>query len=132
MQGEYALRDIRYEVVTQVFEPRVNNGEVEDYQKQGTNISFTVTDADKSCYVLLPLQNYKGYQVTSEDGSITNKNLSTGPAAVMRIDIPEGYRGNIEVRYRGLWYWRVAEFISVVCLVFVVIMFCRDKRKKPS
>lgn len=132
MKGEYALRDIRYEVVTQIFEPRVNNGEVEDYQKQGTNISFTVTDADQSCYVLLPLQNYKGYQVTSEDGSITNKNLSTGPAAVMRIDIPEGYRGNIEVHYRGLWYWRLAEFISAVCLVFVVILICKDKRKKPS
>lgn len=69
---------------------------------------------------------------SSEDGSITNKNLSTGPAAVMRIDIPEGYRGNIEVRYGGLWYWRLAEFISAACLVFVVILICRDKRKKPS
>ena len=132
MKGEYALRDISYDVVTQIFEPRVFNGEIEAYQKQGTNVTFTVTNAGESCYVLLPLLNYKGYHVSSDDGMITNANLSTGEAAVIRIDIPRSYAGDISVRYQGFWYWRLAEIMSAVSFALLIALRYRDRRKDRS
>ena len=130
--GEYVLTEARYEVVTAIFEPRVFDGVIENYEKTGTNISFSVKEANESCYVLLPLLNYKGYYVTSADGVISNENLSTGEAAVIRIDIPAGYSGDIAVRYRGFWYWRIAEIVSLVSVALLITLYCKDNIRRKG
>ena len=80
--------------------------------------------------MLLPLLNYKGYHVTSEDGLITNEQLSTGDDKVMRIDIPEGTSGKISVRYVGFWYWRLGELMSFISLFILIILFYTDRKKE--
>ncbi|MCM1120647.1 MAG: hypothetical protein NC543_14945 [bacterium] len=120
MKGEYTLVGADWEVVTEIFEPRVYGSvQIREYEKQGTNISMSVENDGADGYVLLPLLNYKGYHVTSEGGVITDRNLSTGEDAVVRIDVPAGYEGRISVRYRGPWYWRLAEGITVVTLLYL-------------
>lgn len=128
-QGEYTPSGVDALAVSQVLDPRVYGGSIESYEKQGTNISLTVKRTDESCYVLLPLWNYKGYRVTSGDGSVTNGQLSTGDNMVMRIDIPPGSSGRISVRYVGFWYWRLAEIASVAGIVLLAAFLYKDKRK---
>ena len=128
-KSEYTLVGASYERMTQVFEPQIFNGELADYEKQGTNISFTVKRAGESCYVMLPLLNYKGYHVISEDGLVTNKQLSTGDDMVIRIDIPEGSSGRVSVGYTGFWYWRLAEIASAACIVILIVMFLVPKER---
>lgn len=130
--SEYTLVGASWDRMTQVFEPQIVGGELADYEKQGTNVNFTVERAGESCYVLLPLLNYKGYRVTSENGLVTDEQLSTGDDMVIRIDIPEGTSGRISVRYAGAWYWRLAEIMSAACFVFLVVLNCREKRRERS
>ena len=127
--GEYVLCDERYEIVTTIFEPRCYEGvECSYYEKDATNITITVTSGDSEGYVLLPLQNYKGYGVDSEDGIIKDENLVMGPEAVVRINIPANYSGTLHVKYKGFWYWRVAEVISLVTIGWLIWENTKDKR----
>ena len=128
-QGEYTPSVADDQAVSQVPDPKIYGGSIESYERQGTNISLTVNRTGESCYVLLPLWNYKGYRVTSEDGSVTNAQLSTGDNMVMRIDIPAGSSGRISVRYVGLWYWRLAEIASAAGIVLLIAFIYKDKRK---
>jgi len=130
MNGEYTLPGHSYNVVTQYLEPRCFEGvSITGYEKQGTNISFRAESGDRGGYAYLPLLNYKGYKVSSEDGVITNKNLTTGENAVIRIDIPENFSGTVSVSYGGLWYWRVAELIT---LITIICLFGYKGRRKLS
>lgn len=126
MAGEYALQDIRYEVVTEIFEPRSFDGvQVTDYEKEWTNIKLSVTNDNTEGYVLLPLQNYKGYAVSSEDGVISNEQLQMGEHAVVRVNIPANYSGTIMVQYKGFWYWRIAELISLITAGYFVVTYVK-------
>jgi len=130
MSGEYVLSDISYETVTEIFEPRCFGGvKVTEYEKEGTNIVFSVTNDNTEGYVFLPLLNYKGYRVSSEGNVITNEYLHTGERAVMQVNIPENYEGTVSVSYGGLWYWRVAELVTVFMAGFLAIYVIKDRNK---
>ena len=121
MVGEYVLCNQRYEIVTTVFEPQGYDGvQVTEYEKNGTSILFSVTNDGTDGYVYLPLLNYSGYTASSEDGMITRKNLQMGENAVIRVNIPANYAGTISVKYTGMWYWRVAELISVAAAAYLI------------
>ena len=129
--GEYVLCDERYEIVTTIFEPRCYEGvECSYYEKDATNITITVTSGNSDGYVLLPLQNYKGYGVDSEDGVIKDENLVMGPEAVVRINIPANYFGTLHVKYKGFWYWRVAEVISFLTICWLIWENTKAKKLK--
>ena len=121
MAGEYVLCNQRYEIVTTVFEPQGYDGvQVTEYEKNGTSIQFSVTNDGTDGYVYLPLLNYSGYTAASEDGMITRNNLQMGENAVIRVNIPANYAGTISVKYAGMWYWRVAELISVAAVAYLI------------
>lgn len=126
--AEYTPLYSDYHAVTEIFEPRVYGGvQVNGYEKQGTNISMTVENDGTDGYVLLPLLSYKGYHVTSEGQKVTDSHLSTGEGAVVRVDIPAGYNGQISIKYSGFWYWRMAEMVSVITMLYLGWVFVRDK-----
>lgn len=121
MGAEYTLLGSNYEVVTKIFEPRTfGDIETAEYRKEGTNLSLSVTNRGADGYLLLPLFHYKGYQVSSGDGKITNANLATGESNVIQVNIPAGYQGELSVKYVGFWYWRAAEVVSAATAVFLV------------
>ncbi len=128
--GEYVIAGSSYEAVTEIFEPRSYNGvSVEAHEKQGTNITLTVTAADTDGYVLLPLFSYKGYHAKSADGLITNSCLVTGEGNVMQLNIPAGYSGTITIYYGGFWYWKAANLVSVLTLLVLLGLLYRDRRQ---
>lgn len=129
MGAEYLPVNADSNIMRTYFMPVSSNGEIEAYIKESTNVSFNVVSAEENCFVMLPLLNYKGFTVTSTDGSITNENLSMGDTAYVCIDIPEGFTGEITVRYREAWYWRLAEAVSVLSMAIIIVMYFRDKRR---
>lgn len=128
--GEYILSSANIYTLKGAVEPRAFEGvEIQAYEKQGTRIEMTVESGDAEGYVLLPLMNYKGYAVTSNDGIINNDHLGMGEEGVVRVSIPADYSGTLLVSYRGCWYWRVAELVSLVCIVYLVIMIWKEKKR---
>ncbi len=131
MNGEYVLCKAQYDVIREVTDPRVFEGvSIENYEKSGTNVRFDVKGGGTDGYILLPLLAYKGYAARSDDGVITNSNLSEGPAAELRVNIPAGYSGTVRVSFKGFWYWRAAEIMSWCSLAALVAMYVKEKRKR--
>ena len=134
MGGEFVLSKARHEIVTEVFVPEGNKAEVLKWKKSGTHISLDVQSEGEGGYVDLPLLNYKGY-VASGDGGVNAGCLSEGDAARVRLNLPAGYAGHVEVFFRSPWYWRAAEAVSLLTLagiVLIPLIFGRCRKKEDS
>ncbi len=135
MGGEFVLSKARHEIVTEVLVPEEGNkAEVLKWKKSGTHISLDVQSGGEGGYVDLPLLNYKGY-VASGDGGINTGYLSEGDAARIRLNLPAGYAGHVEVFFRSPWYWRAAEIVSLLTLlgiIFITVFFERRRQKEVS
>ena len=73
-------------------------------------------------YIEYPLLYYKGYEAQSKD---TGEKLTVvkGNNADVRVLFPKNFSGQIQVKYKGMWYWRVAEAISV--FIGAAVLLCR-------
>ncbi len=129
--GEYVLTGADYHTVTNVREPIPSEDcVVLSYEKQGTTFTMEVANGNAEGYVLLPLLHYKGYGATSEDGLITDDSLETGNYDVIKVNLPANYIGKVEVRYEGMWYYRVGEFISLAAFVWLTGSYIWQRRNR--
>lgn len=136
MGGEFVMTKAKHEVVTGISDPRGYDGaSVISWGKMGTHVVMEVQNDSDGGYILLPLMNYKGYSVKSDDGLITKEFLGEGDAAEVRLNLPVGYKGTVHVRFVSPWYWRLAEVISILTLVGIVvfeIIFSKKLMKTDS
>lgn len=99
--------------------------EVSDYQKQGTTIQLHVKNTTSITKAIeLPLLYYDGYQATIEASNQAKEKLqvSSGTNHVVRVEIKAEAEGDIEISFRGKWYWRAAELLSL--LIMLWLMWC--------
>ncbi|MBE5909504.1 MAG: hypothetical protein E7278_11835 [Lachnospiraceae bacterium] len=94
--------------------------------REGTYNVFYVKAGDKGGTVELPLINYKGYHVTDDNG--TEYEIHDGTIDLISVDLPAGFDGNLTTRFIEPWYWRVAEFISLVTLGYAIWMMHWKKK----
>ncbi len=80
------------------------------------NIDVTNSSGEESS-LLVPVWAYKGMRADCDDGALE---LSAGDNNVLSVSVPEGYSGNVHVYFGELWYWRLAEVVSVASLVVLV------------
>ena len=84
--------------------------------------SFTLTDVRTQAsgtFLELPLWYYEGYSAT--DGGGNSLTLTEGTAHRVRILLPEGFVGEVYLRYAEPLLWRAAELISVLCAILFLI-----------
>ena len=86
-------------------------------------------------YIELPLLHYKGYRayVTAlQDELKTEK----GTNNVVRVLLPSGFKGEVEVMFVSPIYWRVSEAITYIWWIFIIIWaVCRkykNQREKKN
>lgn len=106
--------------------PVLSDGVTMDaYEKDGLEIVATIQTAEEG-YVELPLLCYKGYQAkVAETGEILP--IIKGDNCDVRVLLPAGFSGEIIVKYAGMWYWHMAEAISVVAGVGLLIYYLVQK-----
>lgn len=103
---------------------------MEDYQKNGLDVTAQIT-AEENGYIEFPLLYYKGYraQVLGTKEALT---VMKGDNSDVRVLFPAGFQGEIRVWYEGMWYWRVAEVLSVTAgvgfLAYYVLKCFRRER----
>lgn len=108
--------------------PVLGNGvTVENYEKNGLEVTADVY-ATEASYVEFPLLYYKGYEVESLAAGEQKLLLEKGDNCDVRLILPEGYRGRVRVRYAGMWYWHVAEVVSVIAGTGLLTFFLARKR----
>lgn len=104
---------------------------VAEYQKSGTNLSFTYS-ATGTSYIDLPLLYYPGYTIKDQNGQ--NMAYTISPEKFIRIENPPT-SGSIKTKYTGLWWWRISDIISLctaLACMFVVAKKLRINALVPG
>lgn len=95
-------------------------------QKQGTRISLQLENAREGDWVEVPLLYYGGY--VARDGQGHRLEIVPGDNHVVRVCLQEG-SSRVELRYRGYWYFRMAEGITLLTLGAWGICWWRKRRQ---
>ena len=96
------------------------------YQKQGTRIDLQLENVCAGDWVEVPLLYYSGYE--ARDGQGRRLEVVEGYNNVVQIRLQEGST-RVELQYRGLWYFRLAEGITILTLGAWGICWWKKRRK---
>ncbi len=128
MMNGVDYRDIRYNTV--ISEDEII---IEEYEKEYGNIRLTANNPgmDES-YVDVTLLYYPGYKaVVQETGE--QLELQPGEKGSLRVVIPKNFSGTILISFEGFYYWKIANGISGIFLLFVIVqkfVSCRKRAKE--
>lgn len=126
--GEYVL--LGTDVSTLTYKDAVSSEgvNISSYEKQYSNVNLACTnEINQAGYIELPLLYYKGYQALDVQ---TGEKLSVicGDNNVVRVIIPANYQGSIQIQFCDLWYYRLAEVISVITLIWLFLLARKKNR----
>ncbi|MCR5420811.1 MAG: sulfatase-like hydrolase/transferase [Lachnospiraceae bacterium] len=76
--------------------------------------------------ILVPKYNYKGYHAYDENGNECE--LKDGIFDVVSFKLPANYNGKIYIKYIEPLYWRVAEMVSLVYIIYILFRFIINRR----
>ena len=91
------------------------------YDRKYNHINMELVNASSQDKILrLPLLYYRGYVAMDENTGLKLAMIK-GDNNRGQITIPAGYSGEITVSFEEPWYWRGAEIISLVFLIWLII-----------
>lgn len=122
--GEYVVEEA---LVSEIHfhDPIAETGvEWSDYRKEGTEIRIHLKNTtEEEHYIEFPLMGYQGYSIAIVEGMegpyITDE---LGKHGDLRIAVPGSYEGSIYISYTGFPMFRVAEVISMVGILVIMIL----------
>lgn len=101
--------------------PIVSEGiQISEYEKGALRAEFVcVNTGGQAGYADLPLLHYYGYRAYAGD---ENEQLQVckGDNNVVRVMIPSGCNTQVVVRFVSPWYWRIAEGISILSVIWIL------------
>ncbi len=103
-----------------------------DYEKEGTSVRMYVQNStEEEKYLELPLIGYMGYVVEGDNGRETDLRITEerGQHGDLRIAVPASYAGYIEVNYRGLKIFHVAELVSALTVLGIAVLWISRRIK---
>lgn len=102
--------------------------EVLDYQVMQGDKYLTVNNtADEVQWVVFPVQNYANYHVY-DTATMQEYEVWNGENNNVAVDLPAGYSGTLVLMYKSPLLWHVAELVSLVTLLFVLLWGWRVHR----
>lgn len=112
--GEYLLEGTDLDEVSRNNHILDETGVVTDYSRGGNGFTVQVNNnSGADTGIELPLLNYKGYTVKDKEQNMA-LSITTGTNNRLKVLVPAGYIGTIQAVYTGMWYWRIADCISLM------------------
>lgn len=108
------------------------------YEKKGLQISlFVENTTEEELYLELPVIGYRGYGLTSDEAEQESPYITKerGNHGDLRVAVPAGYKGSLNISYKGFFIYRIAETLSLGTLLCIAAYLIADvgrnrKRKK--
>lgn len=101
---------------------------VSRYEKRGTSMSMYIESSQKGT-ITLPAFAYDNYRISdSESNKVLNLGSTHGIENLLTIRVPKGFSGEVQVRYRVLFVWRVAEIISLLGWIGCGVLYAHEAR----
>ncbi|MDE7253154.1 MAG: hypothetical protein K2O32_09455 [Acetatifactor sp.] len=127
--GEYLLEGTKAGKLT--FEKRAIAGagvSVSEYAKKYLNVKMSCVNAGgEEGYVEVPLLFYKGYRAF--DGAGDRLEVCAGDNHVVRVILPEGFEGTVEVKFVSPLYWRISEVVSILTVLLFALWIWKRQRR---
>ena len=104
-----------------------NSLNVKEVEKKGTNYIFTCCNTIAiDQFVEIPLLYYRGYQAENiEDKS--QLPVSAGDNGKIKVSIPAGFEGRVQVSFQEPLSWRISELISFITILLIGIQYLKTK-----
>ncbi len=130
--AEYLLQGTDERRLT--FEKPVPGEHVElyDYEKNGLRAELRCANrSEEESFVDLPLLLYKGYRAVDLD---TGQRLPVlfGDNNKVRVQLPAGFEGAVQVRFVSPLYWRISEGISAITVLIMLVYICGKGKKEQN
>ncbi len=105
--------------------------ELTDYTQSALRADFSAENhSAESQKITVPFLAYKGYQAALNGQEIP---VSCSSKGQVQLELPAGFSGNVTVRFVEPIYWRVAEAISLICiLLWIAAQFISHDRAKSK
>ncbi len=130
---EYLYDRNDLEVTTTDNIPNAENAVITAVYRDRNSFDITVSQTGNDAYVEAPVFAYPGYTATSKD---TGEKLEIvhGSNNKVRVNLEQGFAGTVQIRYKDLPIWNIAEAVSVLTLAFLIlrpyiIQFITKKKK---
>lgn len=94
-----------------------------EYRRRGNRFEINLENHNfQEAQIILPLQYYKGYSAKDiESGE--RLTVYEDDKSRVAVRVPMGFKGMIQLTYTGMWYWRVADIMSLAGILIFVPLF---------
>lgn len=103
-----------------------NDGVVTGTINNGTDMTITCNNEREAREIVLPRYNYKNYHVFDMAGN--EYAISNAQNNIVSFTLPAGFVGEIYLKYIEPVYWRIAEIISLMSVIGLIIHALMSKR----
>lgn len=103
------------------------NAEIIEFHKNYTNIYVHVETGENVGLLELPLLYYRGYRAFDIDTGKEFTVYKNGGSAQLGVIVNENYDGTIKIYYAGKVSWHIAEIVSAITLISIVIYSIRKR-----
>lgn len=93
--------------------------------REGCYMRLYCKGSEQDGEIWLPMWNYKGYHVTDDSGN--EYEITDSDNKQIKFHLPAGFDGYVTVDYTEPWYWRAAEMLSLLSVIYIGI-----SRKKKT
>lgn len=90
---------------------------------------FLNNHQDSEAYIEFPVILYKGYHALYKNGELPT---TYGENQRVRVMVPADFEGDISLSYSEPWYWRAAEFLSLITLLTLTVYQVYQMKRKHS
>ena len=101
----------------------------DEVREKGKYQLHLINNSSEEGYADLPLLAYPYYYAT--DGSQTYE-LSAGDNNKLRITLPAGCDTVVKIRFREPVYWRIAEIVTLICVIGIIVFGIKGKTVKKD
>lgn len=98
-------------------------------QRQGQETWLCRNDSDQAAWADLPLLAYRNYRaVDTQTG--TELELTENEAHCLRLTLPAGFNGTVQVRYTPPLSWHLAEAVTLLTVLGLAVWAVQDMRRR--
>lgn len=127
--AEYLIEGTEQEKLTFAWPLAGPGAEITGYEKRGYRTLLQCENGfGEDSYVDIPTLYYKGYRAVDGDSG-QKMEICPGENNVVRVVVPPGFAGTVEVDFVSPFYWRMAEAVSLLGAVGLAAMAWRTWRK---
>lgn len=128
MGSEYIPIGVNERHLLSLKEPESSGVAMGEFHSKGNEYEVFILQTNTNGTISVPRIYYDGYAVNFEGIQEWFECYSDDLGRVC-FDVPEEYQGKAVVKFREPWYWRVAEIISLITMIYMGILLLNRKQK---